>query len=140
MPAAAGLKLCSNVSAWLGVFASIAMSSAKSASVIVFSGYLLLLFFVSSVGVSIYMGSMLLLITLLIITMYFFVSDLKIIYYNNYSFSITMSRTREGKYFASLIIWRQNHLKLSQNRCNPFIWWWFITDTRNPQRGPGSWK
>ena len=48
MPAAARSKLCSSVSAWSGVFASIAMSSAQSASVIVFAGYLLLLFFVSS--------------------------------------------------------------------------------------------
>ena len=45
---AAHSKLCSSVSAWLGVFASIAMSLASSASVIVFVGYLLLLFFVSS--------------------------------------------------------------------------------------------
>ena len=48
MPAVARSKLCSSVLAWLGVFASIAMSSAYSASVIVFAGYLLLLFFVSS--------------------------------------------------------------------------------------------
>ena len=48
MPAAARSKLCSSVSAWLGVFARIAMSSASLASVIVFAGYLLLLFFVSS--------------------------------------------------------------------------------------------
>ena len=48
MPAAASSKLCSSVSAWLGVFASIAVSSALSASVIVFAGYLLLFFFVSS--------------------------------------------------------------------------------------------
>ena len=45
---AARSKLCSSVSVWLGVFASIAMSSAYSASVIVVVGYLLLLFFVSS--------------------------------------------------------------------------------------------
>ena len=48
MPSTARYKLCSSVSAWLGVFAGIAMSSALSASVIVFAGYLLLLFFVSS--------------------------------------------------------------------------------------------
>ena len=48
MPAAVLSRLCRSVSAWLGVFASIAMSSAKSASVIVFAGYLLLLFIVSS--------------------------------------------------------------------------------------------
>ena len=48
MPAVARPKLCSSVSAWLGVFARIAMSSALSSSVIVFAGYLLLLFFVSS--------------------------------------------------------------------------------------------
>ena len=42
MPAAARSKLCSSVSAWLGVFACITMSSAYSASVIVFAGYLLL--------------------------------------------------------------------------------------------------
>ena len=45
---AARSKLCSSVSAWSGVFASIAMSADYSASVIVFAGYLLLLFFVSS--------------------------------------------------------------------------------------------
>ena len=39
MPAAARSKLCSSVSAWLGVFARIAMSSALSASVIIFAGY-----------------------------------------------------------------------------------------------------
>ena len=48
MPAAARSKLCNSVSTWLDVFASIAMSSALSASVIVFAGCLLLLFFVSS--------------------------------------------------------------------------------------------
>ena len=48
MFAAARSKLCSSVSAWSGVFASIAMLSALSASVIVVAGYLLLLFFVSS--------------------------------------------------------------------------------------------
>ena len=48
MPATARSRLCSSVLAWLGVFACIAMSSAKSASVIVFAGYLLFLFFVSS--------------------------------------------------------------------------------------------
>ena len=46
--AAARSKLCNSVSAWLGVFARIAMSSALLALVIVFAGYLLLLFFVSS--------------------------------------------------------------------------------------------
>ena len=45
MPTATRSKLCSSVSAWLGVFARIAMSSALSASVTVFAGYLLLLFF-----------------------------------------------------------------------------------------------
>ena len=45
---------------------------------------------------------------------FFFVSDLKIVYYNNYQFSNTMSWTIEEKYFASLLIWRQNHSKLSQ--------------------------
>ena len=49
MPAAAHSKLSSCVSAWLGVFASIVM---LSASVIVFVGYLLLLFFVSSMPFS----------------------------------------------------------------------------------------
>ena len=48
MPATARSKLCSSVSAWFGVFASIAMSSTLSASVIVFVGCLLLLFFVTS--------------------------------------------------------------------------------------------
>ena len=52
MPAAARPKLCSSVSAWLGVFASIAMSSAKSASVIVFAEYILILFFVCSMPFS----------------------------------------------------------------------------------------
>ena len=47
MPAVAHPRLCSSFSAWLGVFARIAMSSALLASVIVFAGYLLLLFFVS---------------------------------------------------------------------------------------------
>ena len=42
----------------------------------------------------------------------FFVSNLKIVYYNNYQSSIIMPWTREEKYFASLIIWRQNHSKL----------------------------
>ena len=46
MPAAARSRLCSSVSAWAGAFARSAMSSAKSASVIVFAEYLLLLFFV----------------------------------------------------------------------------------------------
>ena len=48
MPAEARSKPSSSVSAWLDVFARIAMSSALPASVIVFAGYLLLLFFVSS--------------------------------------------------------------------------------------------
>ena len=43
---------------------------------------------------------------------FFFLSDLKIVYYNNYYNSITMRWTREEKYFASLLIWRQNHTKL----------------------------
>ena len=34
---------------------------------------------------------------------FFFVSDLKIVYDNNYQSSITMPWTREGKYFASRI-------------------------------------
>ena len=42
---AARSRLCSRVSAWAGVFARIAM---LSTSVIVFAGYLLFLFFVSS--------------------------------------------------------------------------------------------
>ena len=46
-PAAACSRLCAWVSAWAGAFTRIAMSSALSASVIVFPGYLLLLFFVS---------------------------------------------------------------------------------------------
>ena len=41
MPAAARFRLCSRVSARAGAFARIAMSSALSASVIVFAGYLL---------------------------------------------------------------------------------------------------
>ena len=36
----------------------------------------------------------------------FFVSDLKIVSYNNYSSSITMPWTREEKYFVSFLIWR----------------------------------
>ena len=47
MPAAACSRLCSWVLVWVGAFARSAMSSALSASVIVFVGYLLLLFFVS---------------------------------------------------------------------------------------------
>ena len=47
MPAAARSRLCSRVSAWVAAFARSAMSSASSASVIVFEGYLLLLYFVS---------------------------------------------------------------------------------------------
>ena len=45
MPAEARSRLCRMVSAWAGEFARIGMSSA---SVIVFAGYLPLLFFVSS--------------------------------------------------------------------------------------------
>ena len=44
--------------------------------------------------------------------MLFSVSDLKIVYYNNYQSSITRPWTRKEKYFASLLIWRQNHSKL----------------------------
>ena len=47
MPAAARSRLCSRVSAWAGAFARSAVSSALSASVIVFAEHLLLLFFVS---------------------------------------------------------------------------------------------
>ena len=47
MPAAVRSKLCDRVLAWVGVFARSAMSLAQSASVIVCSGYLLLLSFVS---------------------------------------------------------------------------------------------
>ena len=32
-----------------------------------------------------------------------------------------MPWTREKKYFASLLIWRKNHSKLSQNRFNPLL-------------------
>ena len=39
MPVAARSKLCSRVSAWLGIFASMAMWSAESASVIVMLGW-----------------------------------------------------------------------------------------------------
>ena len=46
-PAAARSTQCSSVSAWAGAFARIAMSLALSASVIVFAGYLQLLFFFS---------------------------------------------------------------------------------------------
>ena len=45
MPAAARTRVCSSVSSWTGILTRIAMSSA---SVIVFAGYLLLFFFVSS--------------------------------------------------------------------------------------------
>ena len=48
MPAVTHSKLCSSVSAWLGVFTRIAMSSVESVLVIVFAGFLLLLFFVNS--------------------------------------------------------------------------------------------
>ena len=41
--------------------------------------------------------------------MFFYVSDLKIVYYNNYQSSITMPWTREEKYFASLLTRRRNH-------------------------------
>ena len=51
----------------------------------------------------------------------FFVSDLKIVYNNNYQFSITMTWTREENYFASQLLWRQNHSELSQNRCSPIF-------------------
>ena len=44
---AARSRLCSRVSAWAGAFTRSAMSSALSASVIVFAGYLLLLSFVN---------------------------------------------------------------------------------------------
>ena len=43
MPEAARSRLCSRISAWAAAFARSAMSSASSASVIVFEGYLLLL-------------------------------------------------------------------------------------------------
>ncbi len=46
MPAAAHSRLCSRVSAWAGVFARSAMSSAELASVMVFAEYLILLSFV----------------------------------------------------------------------------------------------
>ena len=39
---------------------------------------------------------------------------LEIVQYNNYW-------TREEKYFMSLLFWRQNNSKLSQNRYNPLI-------------------
>ena len=44
MPAAARSKLCSRDSAWVGVFARSAMSSAQFTSIIVCTGYLLLSF------------------------------------------------------------------------------------------------
>ena len=47
MPAAARSRLCSSFSDWASVFARSAMSSALSAPVIVFAGYLQLLSFVS---------------------------------------------------------------------------------------------
>ena len=47
MPAAARSEIFSRVSAWAGAFARSAITSAKSASVIVFAGYLQLLSFVS---------------------------------------------------------------------------------------------
>ena len=43
---------------------------------------------------------------------FFFVSDLQIVYYNNYQSLIPMFWTRQEKYFALLFIWRQNHSKL----------------------------
>ena len=64
-------------------------------------------------------------------TVYKYKLDLALITYNgwcdiklnqprnhNYKSSITMPWTREEKYFASLLIWRQNPLKFSQNKCN----------------------
>ena len=43
-------------------------------------------------------------------------------------------------YFASLLFWRQSHSKLSPIRCNPLIWWCFITETRNSKKDWMSWK
>ena len=48
------------------------------------------------------MGSILLLITLVKI-MFFFVSDLKIVYYNNYEPLITMPWTREETFLVSTV-------------------------------------
>ena len=46
-----------------------------------------------------------------------------------------------GKIFSSLVILRENHLKLSQTRCNPLIWLWFITNTRNSKNDcPVGWS
>ena len=45
--------------------------------------------------------------------------------------SITTVLQESKRYFASLLIWWRNHWKLSQNRCNPLIWEWFITEIRN---------
>ena len=52
---------------------------------------------------------------------FFFVSDLKIVYYSKYQSSITMPWIREEKYFTSRLIWRRNRSKLFKNRCNTLI-------------------
>ena len=44
---------------------------------------------------------------------FYFVSDLRIVHYNNYKSTITIQWTRAEKYFVSLI-WRQHHSK----QCN----------------------
>ena len=49
--------------------------------------------------------------------MFFFISDLTII--NPWSQCLGQETK---KYFASILIWRQSHSKLSQNICNPLIW------------------
>ena len=76
-------------------------------------------------------------------TVFFCASDSKIVYKNNTKTSITMPCTREEKLLCvtTYLIWRQNHSKLSQNRCNPLIGLWFITETRNSKKTacPGSW-
>ena len=48
--------------------------------------------------------------------MFFFLSDLKIVYDNNYKSLITVPWTREETYLASLLIRRQNHSKLCKQK------------------------
>ena len=47
-----------------------------------------------------------------ILHVFFYVSDLEIVYYNNYKSSIAMPWRREEKYFTLLLVWRQNYSKL----------------------------
>ena len=50
---------------------------------------------------------------------FFFVSDLKIVYYNNYQSLIIMPWIREEKYLVSLLIWRQKSFKIVSKKMQP---------------------